>query len=185
MCDWSHQSSQLVTCPKCQTPKTYNSSGTPRICAIDCGLKYHQLRCLISRGARVDVVPWDYDLNPTEYDGLFISNGPGDPAKCEKTIETLRRILQSSTKPIFGICLGHQLLALAAGFSTYKMKYGNRGVNQPCVHEDTRRCFITSQNHGFAVDVERLPDPEWCPLFTNANDSTNEGIIHNTLPFFR
>ena len=105
--------------------------------------------------------------------------------KCEKTIASLRRILQSSTKPIFGICLGHQLLALAAGFSTYKMKYGNRGVNQPCVHEDTRRCFITSQNHGFAVDVERLPDPEWCPLFTNANDSTNEGIIHNTLPFFR
>ena len=168
-----------------QTVKTYNSGGSPRICAVDCGLKFHQLRCLLARGARVDVVPWDHELRPDDYDGLFVSNGPGDPAQCRSTIDQLRRVLATSTKPVFGICLGHQLLALAAGFTTFKMKYGNRGVNQPCTHEDTRRCFITSQNHGFAVDVDKVPDPSWGPLFTNANDATNEGIVHQNLPFFR
>lgn len=133
----------------------------------------------------MDLVPWNHKLNPSEYDGLFISNGPGDPSQCAETISQLRQTLSSSTKPIFGICLGHQLLALAAGYTTFKMKYGNRGVNQPCTHEGTGRCFITSQNHGFAVKADSPPDPEWCPLFTNANDGTNEGIVHKTLPFFR
>ena len=169
-----------------QTIKTFNPKGSPRICAVDCGLKYHQLRCFLARGARVDLVPWDHKLNPSEYDGLFISNGPGDPSKCEETIAQLRKILVTSTKPIFGICLGHQLLSLAAGFSTFKMKYGNRGVNQPCTHQGTSRCFITSQNHGFAVDTDHPPaDSEWVSLFVNANDATNEGIVHRTLPFFR
>ena len=106
-----------------------------RILAVDCGLKFNQLRCLVSRGARVDVVPWNYDLGQANFDGLFLSNGPGDPQKCAETIINIKTLIEASTKPIFGICLGHQLLALALGCKTYKMKYGNRGHNQPCLHE--------------------------------------------------
>ncbi|XP_060824118.1 CAD protein [Bombus pascuorum] len=164
--------------------RTYNSAGYPRICVIDCGLKYNQLRCLISRGARVDVVPWNYDLSNATYDGLFLSNGPGDPSKCETTVESIRSILKSDIqKPIFGICLGHQLLCIAAGCVTYKMNYGNRGHNQPVTHHGTGRCYMTSQNHGFAVDAKQLPD-NWEPLFTNTNDNSNEGVVHSTLPYF-
>lgn len=164
--------------------RTYNAAGYPRICVVDCGLKYNQLRCLISRGARLDVVAWDYDLKNIDYDGLFLSNGPGDPAKCEATIDNIRSILESRTgKPIFGICLGHQLLCIAAGCVTYKMNYGNRGHNQPVTHRGTGRCYMTMQNHGFAVDAGQLP-ADWEPLFTNTNDNTNEGVIHSTLPYF-
>ncbi|CAL7950785.1 unnamed protein product [Xylocopa violacea] len=163
---------------------SYNPAGYPRICVVDCGLKYNQLRCLISQGARVDVVPWDYDLNEADYDGLFLSNGPGDPSKCETTIDNIRSILQSkTTKPIFGICLGHQLLCLAAGCTTYKMNYGNRGHNQPVTHHGTGRCYMTSQNHGYAVDASQLP-ADWEPLFTNTNDNSNEGVVHSRLPYF-
>ena len=102
---------------------------------MDCGLKFNQLRCLVSRGARVDVVPWNYDLGQANFDGLFLSNGPGDPQKCAETIINIKTLIEASAKPIFGICLGHQLLALALGCKTYKMKYGNRGHNQPCLHE--------------------------------------------------
>ena len=115
------------------------------------------------------------------YDGLFISNGPGDPTKCEATIKQLQMAMEKDV-PIFGICLGNQLLALAAGCRTYKMKYGNRGANQPCVDTRTNRCYITAQNHGFAVDAETLPQG-WQQFFYNANDGTNEGIIHQTKPF--
>ncbi|GJQ71591.1 CAD [Trypoxylus dichotomus] len=164
--------------------KTYNPSGVPRICAIDCGLKYNQLRCLLRRGVRVDVVPWDYAINVEEYDGLFLSNGPGDPVMCEKTIANIKRAMSSDkVKPIFGICLGHQLLSVAVGCKTYKMKYGNRGHNQPCIHSGTGRCYMTSQNHGFAVFSGNLP-ADWEVLFSNANDKTNEGILHASLPFF-
>ncbi|XP_019753921.1 CAD protein isoform X2 [Dendroctonus ponderosae] len=163
---------------------TYNASGSPRICAVDCGLKYNQIRCLIKRGARVDVVPWNHRLNVEEFDGLFLSNGPGDPAMCAETIEQLKTLLQNGQKkPIFGICLGHQLLSKAIGCGSFKMKYGNRGHNQPCIHHGTGRCYMTSQNHGFAIDPATLP-PDWEPLFTNANDSTNEGIVHKHLPYF-
>lgn len=164
-------------------PIVYNPNGLPRICAIDCGLKLNQIRCFVSRGARVELVPWNYELDLNSFDGLFISNGPGDPEKCGETVKQIKRVLKSGDKPIFGICLGHQLLATAVGCKTYKMKYGNRGHNLPCIHHDTERCFMTSQNHGFAVDASLLP-ADWEPLFTNINDKTNEGIIHKEKPFF-
>lgn len=157
-------------------PMVFNASGSPRICAIDCGLKLNQIKCFISRGARVDLVPWNWSLDESTFDGLFISNGPGDPVVCQETVVQIQKILISGQKPIFGICLGHQLLSAAIGCKTYKMKYGNRGHNLPCVHHGTGRCFMTSQNHGFAVDTDTLPT-EWEPLFTNANDNTNEGKI--------
>ncbi|XP_022916076.1 multifunctional protein r [Onthophagus taurus] len=163
---------------------TYNPNGSPRICVVDCGLKFNQLRCLIKRGARVDVVPWNHKLNVDDYDGLFLSNGPGDPSMCNITIENLKFIVNGSKiKPIFGICLGHQLLSSAIGCKTYKMRYGNRGHNLPCIHTDTGRCYTTSQNHGFAVNSDNLP-AGWKVLFYNANDKTNEGIIHESLPYF-
>ncbi|KAG7188566.1 hypothetical protein KM043_008197 [Ampulex compressa] len=166
------------------TPKTYNPAGSPRICVVDCGLKYNQLRCLLNRGARLDVVPWNHDLVNAEYDGLFLSNGPGDPSMCHETVQNVRSVLSSSKKkPIFGICLGHQLLSIAAGCVTYKMNYGNRGHNQPATHHGTGRCYMTSQNHGFAVDASNLPDG-WEALFTNTNDKSNEGVVHSTLPYF-
>jgi carbamoyl-phosphate synthase small subunit len=157
----------------------------PRIVAVDCGMKYNIIRFLaIHMRARVKVVPWDYDFLEEEFDGLFISNGPGDPGHAAKTIENLRRVMQARpSTPIFGICLGHQLLALAAGAKSYKMKFGNRGMNQPCVDLRTGRCYITAQNHGFAVDAESLP-AGWKPLYTNANDGSNEGIGHEDRPWF-
>ncbi|XP_043931401.1 CAD protein [Protopterus annectens] len=165
-------------------PRVFNPDGSLKIFAVDCGIKYNQIRCLCSRGACVTVVPWDYLLDSKEYDGLFISNGPGNPEFCQKTIENIKHvIMKENPKPVFGICLGHQLLSLAAGAKTYKMKYGNRGHNQPCIHEDSKRCFITSQNHGFAVDPKTLPK-DWAILFSNANDFSNEGIVHSTKPFF-
>lgn len=165
-------------------PVTYNPSGSPRICALDCGLKLNQVRCFINRGARVDVVPWDTQLDAANFDGLFLSNGPGDPEMCKRTVENIRQLLANpKVKPIFGICLGHQLLSTAAGCRTYKMKYGNRGHNLPCIHKGTKRCYMTSQNHGFAVDASQLP-AGWEELFTNINDHTNEGIVHMEKPFF-
>uniref|UniRef100_A0A8C4S7Z4 Multifunctional protein CAD n=1 Tax=Erpetoichthys calabaricus TaxID=27687 RepID=A0A8C4S7Z4_ERPCA len=165
-------------------PILFNPNGKVKIVTVDCGLKYNQLRCLCERGASVTVVPWDFPLDIKAYDGFFISNGPGDPVFCKETIENISKIIfQENPKPVFGICLGHQLLSLAIGAKTYKMKYGNRGHNQPCLHNDTKRCFITSQNHGFAVDPTTLPE-DWSVLFTNANDHSNEGIVHNSKPFF-
>ncbi|KAJ8377767.1 hypothetical protein AAFF_G00253830 [Aldrovandia affinis] len=165
-------------------PKVFNPSGSVRITAVDCGIKYNQIRCLCQRGARVTVVPWDHPLDSNDFDGLFISNGPGDPQFCKETIENIRKVVcVDNPKPVFGICLGHQLLSLVIGAKTYKMKYGNRGHNQPCIHKGTERCFITSQNHGFAVDPLTLPTG-WDVLFTNANDQTSEGIVHDTKPLF-
>eukprot|EP00601_Ochromonadales_sp_CCMP2298_P032848 CAMPEP_0173372484 /NCGR_PEP_ID=MMETSP1144-20121109/27924_1 /TAXON_ID=483371 /ORGANISM="non described non described, Strain CCMP2298" /LENGTH=1487 /DNA_ID=CAMNT_0014324465 /DNA_START=113 /DNA_END=4577 /DNA_ORIENTATION=+ len=172
--------------------KTYNKGKSPRIIAFDCGMKLNIVRCLIyDEDVCLTVVPYDYDLaaNPAniEYDGIFISNGPGDPTKCSSTIASIKWAMedaqQVSPKPIFGICLGNQLLALACGAKTYKMKYGNRGMNQPCIDLRTTSCYITSQNHGYAVDAETLPSG-WKSLFLNANDLTNEGIIHSSKPFF-
>nr|CAB3227410.1 CAD protein [Phallusia mammillata] len=165
-------------------PVTYNPDGDIRIVAVDCGIKNNQIRCLCRRGAKVTVVPWDFDFNKVEFDGLFLSNGPGDPVLCKDTIQNIRSFLKlPKPLPMFGICLGHQLISLAIGAGSYKMKFGNRGHNQPCMLTDTTRCFITSQNHGFAVDSDKLPD-NWIPLFVNANDKTNEGIVHVSLPFF-
>ncbi|KAH9275843.1 carbamoyl-phosphate synthase, large subunit [Batrachochytrium salamandrivorans] len=154
------------------------------ILAIDVGMKNNQIRCFVKRGVSVKVVPWDYDfLVDTNYDGLFISNGPGNPTALKLTIERLAVQLRAQTKPVFGICLGHQLMALASGATTSKLHFGNRGHNIPCTNQHTGRCFITSQNHGFAVDVSSLSS-DWEEYFVNANDGSNEGIIHKTLPYF-
>ncbi|VVC95990.1 unnamed protein product [Leptidea sinapis] len=175
----------LVAEVSVKEPVVFNPNGTITVVAIDCGLKYNQLRCLIKRDAKVVVVPWNSKINTKEYDGLFISNGPGDPQICKATVDNLQNLIKDNknVKPIFGICLGHQLLATAAGCTTYKTRYGNRGHNLPCTHNGTERCFMTSQNHGFAVDTNSMPD-NWEILFTNENDKTNEGIYHKTLPYF-
>lgn len=147
---------------------------------IDCGAKNNIIRNLVKRNLVVIRVPYDYDFFTFDFEGIFISNGPGDPKICTQTIINIKKALDQEI-PIFGICLGHQLLALAAGADTYKLKYGHRSQNQPCVMEGTKRCFITTQNHGFAVDTKTLP-AEWEPWFTNSNDNTNEGITHKTKP---
>ncbi|XP_071835826.1 multifunctional protein CAD-like isoform X2 [Apostichopus japonicus] len=174
----------LVAEVSVKKPKTFNKGGAFKIMTVDCGFKNNQIRMLAELGAEVTVVPWDYPFKSSEYDGLFISNGPGDPEMAEKPISHIRKVIkESNPKPVFGICFGHQLLSHAAGLKTFKMKYGNRGHNQPCIHEGTGRCYITTQNHGFAVNVDNMP-ADWSVLFTNANDRTNEGIIHNNKPFF-
>ena len=157
-------------------------SGKYKIILIDCGVKYNIIRNLIKRDATVVLVPWDWDISKDEYDGLFISNGPGDPKKCDKTITTLRESFKID-KPVYGICLGNQLMALAAGADSYKLKYGHRSHNQPVLQVGTNKAFITSQNHGFAIDNSTLPD-EWEPLFINLNDNTNEGMRHKSKPYF-
>ncbi len=155
--------------------------GDKKVILIDCGCKHHIIRSLAGRKLRVRRVPWNYDFTAEEFDGVFISNGPGDPKMCKETIEILRKVMHRN-KPMMGICLGNQLLALAAGADTYKLKFGHRSQNQPCVEVGAKRCYITSQNHGFAVDGRTLPDG-WEPWFVNANDGTNEGIRHIRKPF--
>jgi carbamoyl-phosphate synthase large subunit len=162
---------------------TYGAGeGKKKVVLIDCGVKHNIIRCLLKRNLTLIRVPWDYDFNGMEYDGLFISNGPGDPDTCDAAVRNIRKAL-SGDKPICGICMGNQLLAKAGGATIYKLKYGHRSHNQPVRMVGTNRCFITSQNHGYAVDSNTLGD-EWEPLFVNMNDGTNEGIRHKTKPFF-
>ena len=164
--------------------KVYNPEGKYHVVAVDCGMKNNQIRCLVRRNFKVTVVPWSADFTKMEFDGLFLSNGPGDPKMCSTTIKNLQKYLKvKKGVPLFGICLGHQLLSLALECETFKMKFGNRGHNQPCTLVGTNRCFITSQNHGFAVNPETLPE-NWEPLFVNTNDDTNEGILHTFEPYF-
>jgi len=165
--------------------KTYNRDGKKTVVLIDCGAKLNILQSLLRREVRVIRVPAETTAAKIlEYapDGILISNGPGDPKQCLSTIEALRGLMQDRI-PIFGICLGNQLLSLAAGADTYKLKFGHRSQNQPCLEEGTKRCYITSQNHGYAVDVRTLPKG-WHPWFINANDGTNEGVRHALKPFF-
>lgn len=165
----------------CKEVITYGN-GKKRVVLVDCGVKHNIIRCLLKRDVTVVRVPWDYDFNTLEFDGLFISNGPGDPDTCEITVNHIREAMKKE-KPIFGICMGNQLLAKAGGAKTFKLKYGHRSHNQPVRMAGTEKCFITSQNHGYAVDNNTLGD-DWEPLFLNMNDGTNEGIRHKRLPFF-
>jgi carbamoyl-phosphate synthase small subunit len=167
----------------CKEVVTYQPIGGKkhRVVLVDCGVKANIIRCLIKRGIEVVRVPWDYDFNQLEFDGLFLANGPGDPERCEKTVANIRTFLKTD-KPCMGICLGNQLLAKAAGAKTYKLKYGHRSHNQPVQRVGTTQCFITSQNHGYAVDSSTLPD-DWEPLFVNMNDGSNEGIRHKSKPW--
>jgi len=164
-----------------QEPIVYNEAGKRRIIVIDCGVKYNIIRCLIKRDCCVIRVPYNFDFFQQSFDAVIISNGPGDPKMCRETIVLVKKCLERKI-PIFGICLGNQLMALAAGANTYKLKYGHRSQNQPCLQVGTKKCFITSQNHGFAVDDRSLPEG-WLPWFVNINDNTNEGIRHKHLPF--
>lgn len=161
-------------------------NGSKRVCLIDMGVKQNIIRELLKFDVQITVVPWDYDFTTEEYDGLFISNGPGDPNLCTKTVEHVRKFMQQK-KPIYGICMGNQILALAAGAKVTKLKYGHRGHNQPVRllvdGKLTNRCFITSQNHGYAVDNDSIP-ADWEPQFINMNDGSNEGIRHKTQPWF-
>lgn len=162
--------------------KVVYGNGKNKIMLIDCGVKNNIIRCLLKYDTTVVRVPWNYDFTKDEYDGLFISNGPGDPSMCTDTITHLKTAIEGN-KPIFGICLGSQLLGLASGATTYKLKYGHRSHNQPAREVGTNRCFITSQNHGFAVDHSNLTG-DWEPYFINLNDNTCEGIKHKTKPIF-
>ncbi len=174
-------SENLVAQVSCQEVLHYGK-GPKRVVLVDCGVKHNILRCLVSRGIEVVRVPWDYDFTGMDYEGLFLSNGPGDPAVCTETIAHLRQALQGD-RPVFGVCLGSQLMALAAGAKTFKLPYGHRSHNQPVRRVGTDRCYITSQNHGYAVDPATLP-ADWEPFFVNLNDGTNEGIRHISKPFF-
>ena len=162
--------------------KEVYGNGRHRILLIDCGVKYNIIRHLLERDTTVIRVPWDYDFSQEEFDGLFISNGPGDPKKCDVTIRNLSKSFLDN-KPVFGICLGNQLMALASGADTYKLKYGHRSHNQPVIQVGSDKAFITSQNHGYAINNNTLAK-DWSPLFNNLNDNTNEGMIHKTKPFF-
>jgi len=171
----------LVAAVSCARREVY-PGGRHVVVVVDCGVKASILEELRARSLTVIRVPWDYDFLREDFDALLVSNGPGDPTRCSATIGHLRRALRTG-RPIMGICLGHQLLALAAGASTYKLKFGHRGHNQPCLEAGSERCFITSQNHGFAVDAASLPSG-WDPWYTNANDGSNEGMRHRSKPFF-
>jgi len=167
----------------CKEVIRYNEGAGKKVVLIDCGVKANILRLLLKREVEVIRVPWDYDFHALHYDGLFISNGPGDPDTCEATVRNIRRAMQDESLPIFGICMGNQLLAKAGGASVYKLKYGHRSHNQPVRMAGTNRCFITSQNHGYAVDSDTLVG-EWESWFVNMNDGSNEGIRHRTNPWF-
>ena len=167
----------------CKEIKRYNEGASKKVVLVDCGVKANIIRCLINRGVEVIRVPWNYDYTNMQFDGLFLANGPGDPDTCEEAVAILRKFMSSTTKPICGICMGNQLLAKAGGATIYKLKYGHRSHNQPVRMVGTEQCFITSQNHGYAVDAKTLGS-DWEELFVNMNDGSNEGIRHKHRPWF-
>jgi carbamoyl-phosphate synthase small subunit len=153
------------------------SGGDLCVLLVDIGAKDGIVDCLQSRGASVIRAPWHARLQPLseEADAILLGNGPGDPSDLDALAAQVRTLLSNFHGPIFGICLGHQILARAAGLTTYKLRYGHRGVNQPVREIATGRCYITSQNHGYAVDTTHLS--AGCdPWFENLNDGTNEGL---------
>ncbi|KAI9296608.1 small subunit of carbamoyl-phosphate synthase [Neoconidiobolus thromboides FSU 785] len=174
------------------TKKVYTvGKGKINIAVIDCGIKNNILRSLLgqSEDIKLTVLPWNYDIinNKIEgksihdFDGLFLSNGPGNPNYCQELISNMSYLVENFNKPIFGICMGNQVLGKSIGLDVYKMKFGNRGHNQPAINLLTNRCFITSQNHGYALNDTVLPN-NWLKYFTNANDHSNEGIKHQFKP---
>lgn len=164
------------------SPRTYNGKGKKKVILVDCGSKENILRSLVNLDLEVKRVPYDYDYVEEDYDGVLLSNGPGDPTDYVSTIEIARKALKKG-KPVFGICLGSQIMALAAGAKTYKLKFGHRGHNQPCLDSASGKGYITSQNHGYAIDEASLPTG-WEATFKNLNDGSVEGIRHKTRPFF-
>jgi carbamoyl-phosphate synthase small subunit len=167
----------------CKDIIRYNEGAGRKVVLVDCGVKNNIIRCLVNRGVEVIRVPWNYDYTGMAFDGLFLANGPGDPDMCADAVEVLKRQMAMSRRPICGICMGNQLLAKAGGASIYKLKYGHRSHNQPVREVGTNRCYVTSQNHGYAVDAATLGN-DWRELFVNMNDGSNEGIRHLTNPWF-
>ncbi|NXX77750.1 CPSM synthase, partial [Urocolius indicus] len=164
--------------------KVYGRGNPIKVVAVDCGLKHNVIRLLVKRGAEVHLVPWDYNFTTMEYDGLIISGGPGDPMKAQEVIQNVKKVLESNRpEPLFGISMGNLITAIAAGATSYKMQMANRGQNQPVLNTVNGQAVITAQNHGYAIDSSTVP-PGWKPLFVNANDQTNEGIMHETRPIF-
>eukprot|EP00121_Abeoforma_whisleri_P002324 Awhi_evm1s2080 len=170
-----------------KTPEVFNAGGDVKIMAVDCGIKNNIIRKLCEEGAEVTVVPHDYNIidNIKDFHALFLSNGPGDPKYANHIVSQVKAIVDNETNPfpIFGICMGNQILAQAAGMETYPLDFGNRGHNQPVFNTITGECIVTSQNHGYAVDEKKMKHG-WKPLYTNTNDWTNEGIYHETLPYY-
>jgi len=166
-------------------PIHYKVEGKHSVVLIDCGVKYSIIRNLLKRGISVVRVPYDFSAKEVmEYkpSGVFLSNGPGDPKNCVKTIGTVRELVEKV--PLMGICLGAQILALSLGGDTYKLKYGHRSQNQPALDLQTNRCYITTQNHGYAIaneSIKKTPLEAW---FVNPNDKTVEGVKHKSKPVF-
>ncbi len=184
---WDPNKENLVAKVSVKKPVTYRGRGQlarKRVVCMDCGVKNNSIRAFRERGVTLIRVPFDYDFveKGAKFDGLFLSNGPGDPAIMDSTVTIIKKVM-AMKKPIFGICLGNQLLSRAAGARTYKLKYGHRSQNQPCMDLETKRCYVTSQNHGYAVDGKTLGGgfKVW---FENVNDKTVEGVKHKSLPFF-
>ena len=167
----------------CRDIIRYNEGAGKKVVLVDCGVKNNIIRCLVNRGVEVIRVPWNYDYTDMDFDGLFLGNGPGDPDMCEDAVNVIRKQMSMSRKPICGICMGNQLLAKAGGATIYKLKYGHRSHNQPVREVGTNRCYVTSQNHGYAVDAKTLGS-EWRELFVNMNDGSNEGVAHKENPWF-
>ena len=167
----------------CKDIIRYNEGAGKKVVLVDCGVKNNIIRCLVNRGVEVIRVPWNHDYTSMDFDGLFLGNGPGDPDMCEDAVNVIRRQMSLSRKPICGICMGNQLLAKAGGATIYKLKYGHRSHNQPVREVGTNRCYVTSQNHGYAVDAKTLGS-DWRELFVNMDDGSNEGVCHKENPWF-
>lgn len=170
------------TVPPTFEPVIYNEQHAKTVILVDCGAKENIVRELMKLPVRIKRVPADYDYSAENYDGVLFSNGPGDPTDYQSTVDIAQKAIHSG-KPLFGICLGNQIMGLAAGAKTYKLPFGHRGHNQPCMESQTKRCYVTSQNHGYAIDEKSLPKG-WRVSFRNLNDNSVEGIAHVSKPFF-